>query len=67
MLLAVRAIMWQEKVDMVAGDFNGASWRRKPGLQQQLDITLEETFKNANLPVPPSPSPLRGAERRGSK
>ena len=50
--LAVRTIMWQEKADIVAGDCNGASWRRKSGPQQQLDSTLEETFKNAQRPVP---------------
>ena len=35
-------------IDMVAGDFNGASWRHRSGPDQQFDSTLEETFKNAN-------------------
>ena len=60
LLLAVHTIMWQEKVDTVAGDFSGASWPRRSGPQQQLDSAPEETFKNAKLPVPPGPSPLRG-------
>ena len=34
---------------MVAGEFNGASWRR----DQQFDSTLDEAFKNVKLPVPP--------------
>ena len=33
-LLAVRTVMKQEEVDMVAGDFQGASWRRRSGLDQ---------------------------------
>ena len=45
--------MWQENVDMVAGDFAGASWRRKSGPEHQLDSTIEETFKSRKLPVPP--------------
>ena len=43
----------QEDVDMVAADFNGASQRRKSGLEQQYDSTLDEAFNNARLPVPP--------------
>ena len=44
-LLAVRTMVIQEGVDMVAGDFDGASWRRRPGPDQQHDSTLEEAFK----------------------
>ena len=46
---------------MVAGDFNGANWRRKLGPQQQLDSTLEETFKSAKLPVHPASHRCGGA------
>ena len=28
LLLAVRTMMLQEQIDVVAGDFNGAAWRR---------------------------------------
>ena len=28
-MLSVRPVMLQEDVDMVAGDFSGAKWRRK--------------------------------------
>ena len=31
LLLTVRTVMLQEQVDMVAGDFTGAAWRRQPG------------------------------------
>ena len=61
MLLAVRTIMWHEKVDIVSGDYNGASWRCKSRQQQQSTAKLEATLKNANLPVPRSSSPLRVA------
>ena len=30
-LPTVRTVMLQEQVDMVAGDFNGAAWRRQAG------------------------------------
>ena len=43
---------------MVAGDFNGARWRRRSGPDQQFDRTLVEAFKNGKLPVPPGSSPL---------
>ena len=60
-LLAVCTVLLQEEIDMVAGDFNGASWRRVSGLGQQFDSTLEEAFKNAQLAVPPRFTPLWGA------
>ena len=50
--------MIEEDIDLVAGDFDGASWRRKMGRQQQYDSTLAEALKNARLPVPPDPIPL---------
>ena len=51
---------------MVAGGFNGASWRRWSGPDQHVDSTLEE----APL-VPPVPTPfvglgeLQSSETRG--
>ena len=54
--LVVRFVMLHvEDVDMVAGDFNGASWRYTSGPYQQFDGALEEAFKNARLLVPPGP------------
>ena len=55
MRLAVRTLVCERKVDIVAGDLSGTSWRRKSGPQQQLDSTLEETIKNAKLLVHPGP------------
>ena len=49
-LLAVRTIMWQEKVDIVVFDYNGASWRRKSG-QQQHEETLNNTPPGPELSV----------------
>ena len=40
MLLAVRSIMWHEKVDIVSCDYNGASWRCKSRQQQQSTASL---------------------------
>ena len=54
MLLTVRTVMLQEHVDIVAGDFNGAAWRRPCGSDRQLTSIIEEAFANTNLPVPPS-------------
>ena len=47
--------MRQEQVDMVAGDFNGAAWRRRSGKEQRHDSTIEEAFANTNLPLPQGP------------
>ena len=44
--------MDQEQVDMVAGDFNVAAWRRRSGDEQRRDSTIEEAFANTNLPIP---------------
>ena len=45
---------------MVAGDFNGTAWRKKSGVDQQRDSTIEEPFANTNLPIPHGASPLWG-------
>ena len=52
--------MTQEDIDLVAGDFNGASWRRKTVPEQQYERTLEEAFRKARLPVPLGSTPLLG-------
>ena len=44
--MSVRTVMFQEQVDMVAGDLNGAAWRRQPGNEQWRDSTFEEAFAN---------------------
>ena len=60
-LFAVRTVMCQEQVDMVAGDFNGATWRKKSGDNQQRHSTIEEAFANTNQPIPHGSSPLWGS------
>ena len=55
LLLAVRTVLRQEQVDMVAGDFNGAAWRRRSGNDQRCDSIIEEAFANTNLPIPQGP------------
>ena len=58
LLHTFRTVMLQEHVDMIAGDFNGAAWRRPCGSDRQPTSIIEEAFANTNLPVPPSPPPL---------
>ena len=52
LLLAVRTVMLQEQVDMVAGDFNGAAWRPQSGSDPRPVSIVEEAFVNTNLLVP---------------
>ena len=57
LILTIRAVMLDEKVDLVAGDFNGAAWRRDNS--NSISI-VEEAFADCALPMPPSPTPLWG-------
>ena len=54
----VRTARIREDIDLVSCDFNGASWRRTMGADQQY-YTSEEAFKNARLPELRGPSHLR--------
>ena len=58
MLFEVRTVMHQEQVDLVAGDFNGAGWRKKSGVDQPRESTVHKAFANTNLPTPRGPKPL---------
>ena len=58
--LAVRTVMLQQLVDLVAGDFNGAASRRQSGNDPRPTSRKEEAFVNTNLPLPPGPTPLWG-------
>ena len=58
LLLTIRAVMLDEKVDLVAGDFNGAAWRRTVWAST-LSI-IEEPVADCDLPLPPGPTPLWG-------
>ena len=57
LLLTVRAVMLDEKVDLVAGDFKGAVWRRSTS--NNISI-IEEAFADCALPMPPGHTPLWG-------
>ena len=58
LLLTIRAVMLDEKVDLVAGDFHGAAWRRTTSAST-LSI-IAEAFVHCDLPLPPGPTPLWG-------
>ena len=58
LLLTVRTVMLEEHVDFVAGDFNGAAWRRPCGSDRRLTSIIEEASADTNLQVPPGPTPL---------
>ena len=51
-LFAVRTVLCQERVDMVA------AWRRKNGDDQQRGSTIEGACANTNLPIPHGRAPL---------
>ena len=59
LLLAIRAIMQDEHVNLVAGDFNGAAGRQTSGNNLHPTGTLEEAFADTDFPMPPGPTPLR--------
>ena len=50
--------MFFVRVNLVAGDFNGAGWRKKSGVDQPRDSTIQKAFANTNLPTPRGPKPL---------
>ena len=60
LLLTVRTDMPEDHVDLLAGDFNGAAWRRPCGNDRRLTSIIEEAFADTNLPVPPGSTPLWG-------
>ena len=51
-ILTLRAVMLEEHVDVVAGDFNGAAWRRD---NSKTISIMEEAFADRALPMSPSP------------
>ena len=58
LLLTILAVMLDEHVDLIAGDFNGAAGRRQT-CNGNLSI-IEEAFADSDLPMPPGPTPLCG-------
>ena len=57
LILTIRAIMISQKVDLVAGDFNGTAWRCR---SRNNISTIDEAFTDCALPSPPGPPPLWG-------
>ena len=55
LILTIHAVMLKEKVDQVAGDFNGAAWRRDNSNNIRI---IQEAFADCALPMPPGPTPL---------
>ena len=58
LLLTIRVVMLEEHVEVVAGDFNGAAWRR--ATSANTPSIIEEAFADCDLPMPPGPTPLWG-------
>ena len=59
LLLTIRAVIQDEHVNLVAGDFNGAAWRQTSGNPHPTS-TLEEAFADTDFPMPPGPTPVWG-------
>ena len=53
----------KENVNLMAGDFNGAVWQRKVGVEQKNYSTLEEALSNARLHVSQGPHTVVGPWR----
>ena len=53
----IRALMISQNIDLVAGDFNGTSWRCR---SRDNISTHDEIFSDCALLTPPSPTPLWG-------
>ena len=51
----IRAVMLKENVDLLAGDFNRAAWRRE---NSNIFSIIENAFADCALPMPPGPTPL---------
>ena len=49
LILTIRAVLLDEKVDLVVGDFNGAAWR----CDKRNISTIEEAFADCALPMHP--------------
>ena len=63
LLLTIRAVMLEEHVDLVTGDFKGAAWRQSNSNNPQPTSIIEEAFADTDFPMPPCPTPLCGPDR----
>ena len=55
LILTIRAIMIGQRIDLVAGDFNGTAWRCS---NRNNSSTIEEAFADCALPAPRGPRRL---------
>ena len=55
LILTIRAVMLDERVDLVAGDFNGTAWRCS---NRNNISTIEEAFAVCALPTQAGPTQL---------
>ena len=55
LILTIRAVMLDDEVDLVAGNFNGAAWRRVDSNNTSI---IEEALADCALPRPPGPTLL---------
>ena len=53
----IRALVISQKIDLVAGDFNGTAWRCR---SRDNISTIDEVFSDCALPTPQGPPPLWG-------
>ena len=60
LFLTFNAVMLEEDVDLVAGDFNGAVWRCPCGSDRKPVSIIEEAFANTDLSMPLGSPPLWG-------
>ena len=58
LILTIREVMLEERVDLVAGDLNGAAWRCDN--RNNISIIAEEASADCALPMLPGPTPLWG-------
>ena len=57
LILTLRAIMFSQEIDSIAGDFNGTAWQHRG--KDNLS-TIDEAFLDRILLAPPGPTPLWG-------
>ena len=62
LIRTIRAVMLDDKGDLVAGDFNGAAWRCD---NRNNVSTIEEAFAECALPMPPGLGTWVGSRQVG--
>ena len=54
----IRTMILEERVDLVAGGFNGVAWRQSNGNNPQSNSIIEEAFADTDFPMPRGPTPV---------